>query len=501
MSEQHDPFSPQRVDESIEDLSAAEPAAQMSVEPGARLVRDMQRLYGLERKQYLRALQRVEDRLIARHIPYAEQSTAPLEVEQQRTQQRKHTQGSFPMTDKRREAAPSPQTSIGRRISLLVAVLILVFLVGSLAMVLNYTHHSTTIASKPDNTPTAPPTVEATPAATPSLASQAGLGRIVYTSPTSTDDFYAFAWSPDSKRVALSTNSQVEIRDALSGKLELTFIPSGAGGSVLSLSWSPDGRYLAVASAQVQIINATTGALVHAFPTSIAFSDVSTSPYLSATRPFSGGGNIDYATAWSPDGTLMATSLNGSVYGNVVVVWNVKTGQIVYTFHGQSGQSGPGAGAWSPDGKYVASAGYDNTVQVWNARTGQVIFNHQGGAIFNQQAGGAYIAWAPTGMTLAFPGADKTVQVWNVATNKLLTSRSDPAAGALAWSPDGKEIANASYDTVVIWNATTDNVVYTFPEQGGIYVRALAWSPDGRYIVSGSSNEAGNNHAVVWIAE
>ena len=78
MSEQHEPFSPHRVDESIEQLTSTSQSdnasrEQMRIDPNARLVHDLQKLYGLECKRYLQALQRVEDRLVERHITPSEQ--------------------------------------------------------------------------------------------------------------------------------------------------------------------------------------------------------------------------------------------------------------------------------------------------------------------------------------------------------------------------------------------------------------------------------------------
>ena len=70
MSEQHEPFSPHHVDESIEQLTSTGQSdnasrEQASIDPSARLVHDLQEFYSLERKRYLQALQRVEDRLVA----------------------------------------------------------------------------------------------------------------------------------------------------------------------------------------------------------------------------------------------------------------------------------------------------------------------------------------------------------------------------------------------------------------------------------------------------
>ena len=98
-----------------------------------------------------------------------------------------------------------------------------------------------------------------------------------------------------------------------------------------------------------------------------------------------------------------------------------------------------------------------------------------------------------------FASDANTFQVWDVPTQKLMTSYLAPVNGALGWSPDGKAIAVASGTDVMLWNAVTGKLIYTYTKTGN-NVRSLAWSPDGTYIVSGGNNEAGNNYARVWVA-
>lgn len=390
---------------------------------------------------------------------------------------------------------PSRAARFGQRISLLAAILIVTVLVGSLILVLNNIRHpGTNTASGPQPTSIVTPSPTPTPSpistGTPSAANA---GHVVYTSSVSFDDFYAFAWSPDSKRIASSTNSQVTIWDATTGKHSRTFTPSGNGASVLTLAWSPNGKYLAVGSGQLQIIDSTTGNVIRTFPASVALGGNGSGSPLSAHLPLSGG-NMIYSAAWSPDGNLIAASLNGNAYGNSIVVWNVSNGQIIYTFRGQTSESGPGSVSWSPDGKYIVSGSYAGNVQVWNAHTGQVIFNHQNC--------GPDAAWSPIGMEVAFHCANNTMQVWDVTTNTMVSSRKDStnSGGTVIWSPDGQKLANTSDTKIVIWSAVSGKTIYTFAQPGGSYARSLAWSPDGKYIVSGSGGETGNNFAVVWTA-
>lgn len=493
MPEQYDPFSPQRIDEALAQLSSVGPAESSSpgphhADPPVRLVQDLQELYGPERRSYEQALQRVENRLLQQHVRTAMEPTKaehehqpiafiPIQQEGLQNMEKKHV-------------SPAKR-SLGRLLGLAAAVIVVVALVGSMAILLENAHHSTITGSGPARSTPTPPGKRPTPLPTPAPQNSANQGHIVYTAPTGA--VYALAWSPDSKRVAMgamNNNGQsfsVQIWDATTGKHPLTLPDIEA----LTLSWSPDGRYLAVGSGQVQIFDASTGALIRTFSPSIASSGSVASPYLSAQLPGSGG-NMVYSTVWSPDGKLMASAFNGSGYGNVVVVWNPNNGQVIYTFHGQSSRE-VGSLSWSPDSKYVASAGYDGTTQVFNARTGQVIFNHQSGETAT--------AWSPDGKALALVGTSQTVEVWDVFANKKIASNTAPANQTLAWSPDSKEIATGSGSNVVIFNAATGKTLYTFSHHTS-YARSLAWSPDGRYIVSGSNGTEASLKAevIVWVA-
>lgn len=142
--------------------------------------------------------------------------------------------------------------------------------------------------------------------------------------------------------------------------------------------------------------------------------------------------------------------------------------------------------AWSPNGKFIAtgSAGI-GTVQVLNAQTRTVGVTYTG-----HNDGISMLAWSPDSKRIASASYDQTVQIWDAATGKTLVTYTGHQGAVLsvAWSPDGNRIVSGSYDqTVKTWDATTGQTIdtdYGHHDQ----VTSVAWSPNGQYIASSSAD-------------
>ncbi len=110
--------------------------------------------------------------------------------------------------------------------------------------------------------------------------------------------------------------------------------------------------------------------------------------------------------------------------------------------------------SFSPDGRHLASAGWDGRVCVWDLRTGRVnrVLRGHSGVIGS-------VAWSPDGRTLASGDNDGTVRVWDAGSGKelqRLTGHAGDAVESVAYSPEGTGLATAtSMEKVVVLDLTT----------------------------------------------
>ncbi|MEE1000726.1 MAG: TIR domain-containing protein, partial [Bacteroidales bacterium] len=120
-------------------------------------------------------------------------------------------------------------------------------------------------------------------------------------------------------------------------------ILEGHSDWVESVSFSPDGKYLASGSEDETVIiwDAKSGEKL---------------------KTLEGHSHYVESVCWSPDGKYLAS---GSADNNVII-WDTKSGECIRTLKGHSEKVL--SVCWSPDGKYLASGSYDNTVIIWDAK-------------------------------------------------------------------------------------------------------------------------------------
>jgi WD40 repeat protein/serine/threonine protein kinase len=334
------------------------------------------------------------------------------------------------------------------------------------------------------------------------------------------------AFSPDGRWLASASEDQsVKLWDVATGSEIRNLRHTNAASSV---AFSPDGKRLATATGKWDADDQ---------PGELTVWDTSTGRQLLALKTFAWGVS---SVAFSPDGSRLATAaLNGSVK-----VWDATTGQEIRTLRGHLGvahglvfspdggrlASAAGDGlikiwdlakggeprklgelprpaetlglgsaegvsrsmslggavvfngvVFSPNGKWVASAGEDHMVRVWDSDTGQEVLVLRGHA-FPVTA----VAYSPDGRWLASASTDGTVKIWDATTDqdRLTLQGHTLSVSSVAFSPDGQLIASASSDrTIKVWDTSTGLEIATLYGHRG-WVNRVVFSPSGRQLAS-----------------
>jgi WD40 repeat protein len=154
--------------------------------------------------------------------------------------------------------------------------------------------------------------------------------------------------------------------------------------------------------------------------------------------------------------------------------------------------------SFSPDGSRIASGdrdflipgiplGMGNNVRLWNARTGEAIGGPLGGHTEMINA----VAFSPDGRRLASASYDGTIRFWNPTTGQPVSAAFEAHAGsvnAIAFSEDGTRLVSGHSDeTIRLWNVQTGQSIGEPLHGHELSVDAVAFSRDGTRIASGSS--------------
>ncbi|WP_220197478.1 WD40 repeat domain-containing protein, partial [Ktedonospora formicarum] len=159
-------------------------------------------------------------------------------------------------------------------------------------------------------------------------------------------------------------------------------------------------------------------------------------------------------------------------------------GKVLSTYNSSHGVAL--ATSWSPDGKRVASVGFDSTVQVWNATSGKLIWQQS-------LTGTHSVAWSPDGkyvavgtMVMGGDAGEGLVYVLSATDGErqFISQKHNHGITGVSWSPDSTRIAygveNGIVEVLDLKNNGRDNKTYHL--DAGDLVGAVAFSPDGNWL-------------------
>jgi WD40 repeat protein len=270
--------------------------------------------------------------------------------------------------------------------------------------------------------------------------------------PEKVGDVYAVAISPDGSTIAAggwtesrAGNNPIYIFDRESGNL-VRRIGNNLTDVAHFLTFSPDGRYLAV------MLGGRNGLRV--FDRNKNWSE--------AFRDDQYGGD-SYGAAFAPDGRLATTSLDGLIrsYRYDLNSDSPEFRRVGEPFKALSGHR-PFGVAYSPDGKLLA-VGYEDVaaVDVLDATTLKRVGGHKPAGVVLLPAGVASVAWSPDGKTLFAAGGVADAQgrrllfAWGrggLRNEKRMTYCAPDTAAGVDILPDGRILVAAMLPCVGLMN-------------------------------------------------
>lgn len=247
----------------------------------------------------------------------------------------------------------------------------------------------------------------------------------VLTIPNYGDAVLSCAFSPDGRKMAISTKDRrIRLFDVSSGSETATL--KGHTNAVVGCSFSACGSQLASASwdGTVRVWNVELGSQMQQLS--------------SHTRKVSG-----CVFAHHNDQLLASASWDFTVR-----LWNSKSGKEILTF---SHHKKPvNRVVFAPDDQLLASAAWDGTIIIWNLE-GKPMYSIDGQC---QSIKG--LAFSPNGKMIVTTSTDRSIKLWNLEKGDLehlFEQCHEQSVNSCVFSADGKHLITAADDEkIIVWD-------------------------------------------------
>ncbi len=262
-------------------------------------------------------------------------------------------------------------------------------------------------------------------------------GQHLFTLKESAVDNLVF--SPDGHTLASTSDKMIRLWDISNRTISKTL--TGHAREIRSLTVSPDGK---------TIVSGSYGFNEQENSYKLRWWDVETG----RTNVFltnMDSTSVD-ALAFSPNGKILAYA---GMYPSKIYLINSSNGELLETLHGHGGKTY--TLTFSPDGKMLASSGFDNTIHLWEPHTGHHIHT-----LYISE--GTLVSFSPDGETLVSGSGDGTIRFWDPSTKQQRLSISGhwQEVHALAFSADSKTLISGIRDAIIHkWDIETGQLTST----------------------------------------
>ena len=314
------------------------------------------------------------------------------------------------------------------------------------------------------------------------------------------DDYYLnlMDWS-STNVLAIALGMTVYLWDAATSSIE-ELMTVDEEGPITSVSWAPDGQYLAVGlnNSTVQLWDSTSLRQVVYPPGSfgfVQFSDLFLEAVFNCKmdllwqlRTLRGHSARVGALAWNGP-TLATGGRDSTILNHDVRIRNHVIGTMAAHEQEVCGLK------WSPSGQQLASGGNDNLLHIWDSAAASSHTSSYLHRLDDHQAAVKALAWCPFQSNLLASGggtADRSIKFWNTHTGACVNSiDTGSQVCALQWSKHEKEILSShgfSQNQLCLWKYPSMVKMAEFTGHTS-RVLHLAQSPDGYTVASAAGDE------------